>query len=324
MNYLPTKGGLTVHGILSGGGGFHPTGQFHDVGGVPTYYKDIEKPEVLVPHDYGLSLNATGKMVKKPHKPSRYVSFNEVERKPGVFPTTIGDMGGSGLGIDSYHQFKPAEGLAEAMALANAQQEQASAPHQWVKPEHMMYTGDKTAESARDYMMNVSQDFQRAKIEKLIAKGFSEEEIKKVLDKEREKAVERALADPSNPTVLLQAELAKSLPDYLQPDYPVKIAPGAVPLKKDADFYQLATNSMTPVQRNKKLQARDDAKMVKEMEKAAKLESKALEKEFRAQQKKKMQSTVSEIPTGSGVLDYLRKNNMFPNRSEDPLAVSFD
>lgn len=292
MEYLPTKGGLTVHGILSGGGGFHPTGLFHDVGGVPTYYKDIEKPEVLVPHDYGLSLNGTGHMVKKPHKPSRYVSFEQPKREPGVFPTTIGDMGGSGIGIDSYHQFKPADGLAEALALAVKQQEDSQAPHQWVKPEHLFFTGDKTNQSMRDYFENVAQDYQREKIEKLIAKGFSQEEIKRVIDKEREKSIEAALKNPADPNALMQAELARSLPAYLQPDYPDEAEPGSGPTTHDLSFYQLAegkTNT-APVRRRggmatnaamRKLEAieKKEAKMAEAERKRAEKEQKKAEDE---------------------------------------------
>lgn len=324
MEHLPTKGGLTVHGILSAGGGYHPTGAMHDVTGVPTFYPDVVKPAVMVPHDYGLALNSTGVPVKKPHKVSRYVSFQQTKRAPGVFPTTIGDSGAAGLGIDSYHEFKPAEDLKDAMALAMKQQEQADMPHQWVKPEHMIYTGDKTNESTRDYFQNVAQDFQRAKIEKLMAEGFGEEEIKKVLDKERESAIAKALKNPSNPAALMEAELAKSLPDYLQPDYPIKIAPGDVPLKKDASFYQLATGQMTAVQKNKKAR-RTKAQLAEAKQMAMEdKDSAKLQKHLSATERKGMTPTVLPVPTGSYVLDMLRKGGSLRTSSEDPGLVTFD
>ena len=302
MNYLPTKGGYTVHGIMEGPG-------HHAIGGgsVPVTHRQIEYPKVLVPDDYGLSLNATGQPVKKGRRAPRYESFQQTKRAPGVFPTTIGDMGQAGLGVDSYHEFKPDAGLAEAIALANTQSEAADMPHQWIKPEHMTYTGDKSAESANQYFQNVSQDFQRMKIEKLKAEGYGDEEIKRVLDKERERAIEKAIKNPSNPAALLQANLAKNLPDYLQPDYPDKAEPGSVPAQRNASFYELATGKMTGVQVSKKTRARKmtqaEAARMAEMDK----EGHQLDKDFRAAAQSKMRATVSELPTGSGVLDMLRR-----------------
>jgi len=312
MNHLPTKGGYTVHGILSGGGGFKPTGLMHDVTGVPTAYPQIEQPEVKVPFDYGLSLNATGQPVKKGKKVSRYVAFNEVERKPGVFPTTIGDMGGAGLGIDSYHEFKPAEGLAEAMAMAVRQQDETDMPHQWVKPEHMFYEGDRTAQSTQDYFTDVGQDFQRRRIEKLMAAGYSEDEIVKVLSKEREKAIEKALKDPSNPAALLQATIAQELPDYLRPDYPVKIAPGAVPAKQNASFYELATGKMTTVERSKVKMRGSRNLAVARQDAMEEKDSKKLAGEFAKERKDAMEATLRTIPRGSYVLDSLARGGAGP------------
>lgn len=316
MDYLPKKGGYSVHNILTGPG-YNPTGS---VSGAMEKPKQIETPAAIIPHFYGSDLNSTGTPVIKKRRAPRYTSFEAPKRMPGVYPTTIGDAGQAGLGVDSYHEFKPAEGLQEAMAMAQRQEEQAAMPHQWIKPEHMTYTGDKTDESARAYFENVSQDFQRMKIEKLMAKGYSEDEIKKVLDKQREKAIEKALKDPSNPSALLQAQLAKSLPDYLQSDYPLKISPGAVPIKKDASSYELATGQFSRVQRAKRFEAKQAGLLNAMQMKAEDKQSNELESRLKADARQKMQSTVSQLPTGSGVLDMLRRQ--LPGVGG--LQVSFD
>ncbi len=303
MDYLPKKGGYSVHNILTGPG-FNPVGS---VSGAFHKPPQIETPEAHVPKFYGSDLNSTGSIIIKKRKAPRVTSFEQPKRAPGMFPTTIGDAGQAGLGVDSYHEFKPAQGLQEAIALANQQGEQASMPHQWIKPEHMTYTGDKTNESALEYFQNVSQDFQRDKIEKMMAKGYGEEEIRRVLDKEREKSIAKALKDPSNPSALLQAQLAKSLPDYFQPDYPMKISPGAVSIKKDASAYELATGQFSQVQRAKRFEAKQASLQNALQTKAEDKQSNELERRLRSDARQKMQSTVSQLPTGSGVLDMLRR-----------------
>ena len=242
-----------MHNILEAPG-FQPSG--HPT--LDTYhnFKNIMMSPNLVEH-----FLATGAKIKMNAKAPRHTQFEYPEHQgAGIFPSTKGAMAGTGTGVTEYREFKPSDGLADAIALADHQDLVRSMPHQWVRPEHTQYT-DRTDENMRTYFENVANDLQRQKIESMHEKGFSDEEIKKQLDKIRERDIEKAYNDPSNPAAIMNATIARSLPDYLQPDYAVKVSPGDVPLIKDASSYQLATMTMTPVQRNKRRMAKYDRAM---------------------------------------------------------------
>ena len=92
-----------------------------------------------------------------------------------------------------------------------------------------------------EQLQDQEEDYQRMRIKDLLAKGFSEEEISKQIEKEREKAIEHAKKQPFNPTALIEATLAKHLPSQYSEDFiNTSVAPGAVPAWKDASSIQRA------------------------------------------------------------------------------------
>jgi hypothetical protein len=98
--------------------------------------------------------------------------------------------------------------------LRQQQQDQADMPHQWVRPEHMTYTGDKSAEFNKGLFSECGPGLPACKGREASGRlGFGRKtEIKKVLDKERESAIAKALKDlPSNPAAPMQAKLAEGL-----------------------------------------------------------------------------------------------------------------
>lgn len=177
---------------------------------------------------------------------------------PGVYAQSkagtegLGNLGDGGVRLDSRDsEFKPAADLLEAQGIVNREVRQET---HFARPEHYHYV-DRTKESMTERFINMAQDYQRDRIKDLMAKGFSAEEIKAKLDREREKAIDRAEKMPMNATALLQAQIAKRMPDQLTEDFPnTSVAPGGIPTARDTSAYQRAVDAGSAVNRAKKFQ----------------------------------------------------------------------
>ena len=158
------------------------------------------------------------------------------QSKPGYLHGN-GGGGNSGYGIAARHQWLPADNVSEAQEIAF--REAHMLPH-FVPAEHLHYV-DRTKESMIEQLQDQEEDYQRMRIKDLMSKGFTEEEISKQIEKEREKAIEHAKKQPFNPTALIEATLAKHLPSQYSEDFiNTSVAPGAVPAWKDASSVQRA------------------------------------------------------------------------------------
>lgn len=118
-------------------------------------------------------------------------------------------------------------------------------------PEHFR-TLNPGYESMREHIEEQKKEHEKEKIAKLMAMGFSEEEIRRKADKDREAAIETASKMDVEPHHSLERALMKSVPST---DIGLSVAPGLMPNRKDMDSYQRAVGAGTVVQRGKAMQA---------------------------------------------------------------------
>lgn len=118
-------------------------------------------------------------------------------------------------------------------------------------PEHFR-TVNRDYESMREHLEEQRKEHEKEKVAKLMAMGFSEEEIRRKSDKDREKAIETATKMDVEPHHSLERALMKSAPST---DIGLSVAPGLMPNRKDMDSYQRAVGAGTVTQRGKAMQA---------------------------------------------------------------------
>ena len=136
-------------------------------------------------------------------------------------------------------------------------------------PEHFR-TVNREYESMREHLEEQRMEHEKEKVAKLMAMGFSEEEIRRKTDKDREKAIETATKMDMEPHHSLEKALMKSAPST---DIGLSVAPGLMPNRKDMDSYQRAVGAGTVVQRGKAMQA-----LARREKMAQKLDAQAPEK----------------------------------------------
>jgi hypothetical protein len=192
-------------------------------------------------------------------KGQHVTEYDYIRRPPGVYPSSVGGMdgfgnragGGQNMGGHD-HIVHLTAGLTEAMETAD--REIHMDPH-FAKASHNNYI-DRSHMSVMEHLKEESEDFQRMRIANLLHKGFTEEEITKKLEKERELAIDKAEKLPYNKEALMSATLAKMAPTHLNEDFEHQGGEvGLVPSKRDVSAYQRSTNSGTAVQRRRKYEA---------------------------------------------------------------------
>lgn len=121
-----------------------------------------------------------------------------------------------------------------------------------VLPEHFR-TFDRGTESLREHLEEQKAEHELQKAAHLMAMGFSEEEIKRKADKEREKAIQQAESLFSTPpSASLEKAIMRSAPTT---DIGLSVAPGLVPNRMNADSYQRAVGAGTVVTKGKAAEA---------------------------------------------------------------------
>jgi hypothetical protein len=245
MKFLGVQSG---QGAIALGGVLNMTGNYLDVNAI------VDSP--AIPVATGL---VNGNYVKK--YGSRGVkhtdAFDYDRRPPGLylqskFNIDVGNRGdASVLGYGPRkHMYREGADISEAQAIA-----QREPTGHFVAPEHVRYV-DRTKLTLKERLVDMAEDYQRGRIKNLMSHGFTEEEIKAKIDKEREKAIERAEKMPYNPEALMEAQIAQMLPDEKREDFAgTSVAPGGIPALRDESTIERSTNAPTPVNRKKKYQA---------------------------------------------------------------------
>lgn len=118
-------------------------------------------------------------------------------------------------------------------------------------PEHYR-TVDRSYETLREHFEEQKKEHEVEKMTKLMAMGFSEEEIRRKADKDREAAIEQAMKMDIEPHHTLGRALMKAAPTT---DIGLSVAPGLMPNRKDADSYQRAVGAGTLTTKGKAAEA---------------------------------------------------------------------
>ena len=184
-------------------------------------------------------------------------AFDYDRRPPGLYLQSKynvieGNRGeGSVLGYGPRnHMYSQAIDISEAQAIA-----QREPTAHFIREEHVRYV-DRTTLTLKERLIDMAEDYQRARIKHLMDQGFTEEEVKAKLDKEREKAIERAEKMPYNKEALMSAQIAQMLPDEKREDFKgTSVAPGAIPALRDEPTIERAMHAGSVVNKKKKYQA---------------------------------------------------------------------
>ena len=118
-------------------------------------------------------------------------------------------------------------------------------------PEHARSL-NRSYESIKEHIEEQRAEHEKEKVTHLMAMGFSEEEIRRKADKDREKAIEQASQMNVSGGASLERALMRAMPTT---DIGLSVAPGLMPNRKDMDSYQRAVGAGTMVQRGKAAEA---------------------------------------------------------------------
>ena len=120
-------------------------------------------------------------------------------------------------------------------------------------PEHVR-TVNREAETLREHFEEQAVEHQKEKIAHLMSLGFSEEEIRRKADKEREKAIEQA-GKMDRPATKTLADAMIKQRGSVEMFWNNSVAPGLMPQRQNADSYQRAVGAGTIVTKGKAAQA---------------------------------------------------------------------
>ncbi len=193
--------------IKSGGGGYDPQGKLGGYGLVMPYEvagmsfapfihgQDIGS---LAEHFYDNGNKIANRKKKAPYN----AEYNNVRREPGVYPLAKPGPQGYGNQVEranytndgpNVYEF-PAD-LIAAVGILDRQTALSEMPHQWLRAP---VEQDTSQRAMTEFFDDVSSRSFHNKIEQLRAKGYGDEEIKKVIEDMRRRDIEKDLAGPSH------------------------------------------------------------------------------------------------------------------------------
>lgn len=115
-------------------------------------------------------------------------------------------------------------------------------------------TVNRQDESLREHFEEQAKEHEKEKIAHLMAMGFSEEEIARKAEKDREKAIDQAAKMQANPSVSVADVLIKKR-GSAELFWNNSVAPGLIPNRINADSYQRAVGAGTLVTKGKAAEA---------------------------------------------------------------------
>jgi hypothetical protein len=140
--------------------------------------------------------------------------------------------------------------LADAYAVAHRQ---ADITGDMYAPEHTR-TVNRNDETIREHLEEQAKEHQKEKIAHLMAMGFTEDEIARKADKDREAAIDKAAKMDRIPSVAVADLLIKKRGD-VEMFWNNSVSPGNVPNRMNADSYQRAIGAGTVVTKGKAMEA---------------------------------------------------------------------
>ena len=191
---------------VKSGPGYHP--KFHSGGP----YVNAKQPSAITPQVTTPYFTDTEHKIKR--KLIKTTPFEYPTRKPfGTDqPVHVGGYHGLYHGVNwknsSPQADKPVVNATQNAMAIRSKEKTESMPVQCSPPEIMNYK-DKSNESMKEYFQNLSDERLRQKVQLLQAKGYSNEEIVKQINKLRESDIEKAIKDPTNTEKLMTAQIAQ-------------------------------------------------------------------------------------------------------------------
>lgn len=165
-----------------------------------------------------------------------------------------GNNGGGQAGYGCEREFDRATMVSGDLAAAyDIAHRQADITGDMYAPEHTR-TVNREAESLREHFEEQAKEHEKEKIAHLMAMGFSEEEIARKADKDREKAIEQAAKLDRIPSVGV-ADLLIKKRGQVEMFWNNSVAPGDIPNRINADSYQRAIGAGSVVTKGKAAEA---------------------------------------------------------------------
>ncbi len=248
-----------VSGIGSGAGAFHIGGAAADqTGNLLEMLATVHTPNVKIGHSHtnfggkkmrfgGVSKNS-GHMFDYPDLAVKNPQGNGQSYKASVGGYLPGNNNAGTAGYGTSRELDRntlvSGDLTDAFRRADFEEKYAH-------PEHVR-TWNQDNETLREHFEEQAKEHEREKIAHLMAMGFTEEEIARKVEKEREKAIQQASTMDRVPSSALQKALEKAGPTT---DIGLSIAPGLLPNRRDADSYQRAVGAGTLTTKGKAAEA---------------------------------------------------------------------
>lgn len=192
---------------IKGGPGYDPQGKKGgyglvvpaEVAGMPfapfMHGQDIGS---LAEHFYDTGVKIVNRKKKAPYN----AEFNNVRREPGFYP--LGKPGPEGYGNqveranytnDGPNVYEYPADLIAAVGILDRQTAESEMPHQWMRAP---IEQDMSQRAMAEFFDDVSSRSFHNKIEALRAKGYGDEEIKRVIEDMRRRDIEKDLSGPSH------------------------------------------------------------------------------------------------------------------------------
>ena len=255
----PGKQFSLVDGIRSGAGALHTGGAPVDqTGNLLGVLASVHTPNVKVgtpitnfggkKKRFGGTNSMSGHVFDYPDLAVKNPQGNGQSYKASVGNYLPGNNGGGNAGYGHSREFDRTTMVSGDLTDAYRRADIVSDMY---APEHVR-TINRDYENMREHFEEQKKEHELQKITHLMAMGFSEEEIRRKADKDREKAIEQASKMDVEPSHSLEKALMKAVPST---DIGLSVAPGLMPNRKDADSYQRAVGAGTAVTKGKAMEA---------------------------------------------------------------------
>ena len=258
----PGKQFSLVGGVQSGAGSLHAgTAAVDQTGNLLNLFATVHTPNVDVGNEvsnfkgrrkhFGSTGTAKGMFdypdlaVKNPQGNGQSYKASKADYLPGN-----NNAGQAGFGTE--REFDRSTMVSEDLVQAyNIAHRSADLIADSFMPEHKR-TLNRDYETLREHFEEQKKEHELQKASKLLAMGFSEEEIARKAAKEREVAIEQAAKMDTEPHHSLEKALMRMEPTT---DIGLSVAPGLMPNRINADAFQRAVGAGTVVTKGKAAEA---------------------------------------------------------------------
>ena len=193
-------------GVKSAGGGYHP--KFKATGGLIVE----PQPEAKTPAVKTSYFTTTHKLRNRKNFIYSQPEFENVRRKPGdpypsSKPSFHGNLAGGGIDWKNPNigQYRETANATENRMIIDGQQKGERFPIQWLKPSEVHFV--RHNKSILDYKKIMSDANLRKKVDALKVMGYSEAEIKRAIEKERDDKIQKVL----NERGLIESDIRASV-----------------------------------------------------------------------------------------------------------------